>query len=206
MCVQFITTANEIFYNMSSHPKSKVVNKITEGKHLGGPLKRINEQASLWNSVIGTSLDSTPASQLPSIRTVLRRYRALRIDHVQDNTYTLAKIITSEVTNIWNRACVPTTSYDNCVRKVVEAITLWKCNHNPADLARDDFQTKLDKLLDLKPKLRGKTTTEAELDNLKTIMRQSSEKKTKRPDDDTYDWEKDYDSTLTSSRANAFRH
>ncbi len=98
---------------------------------MGGPMKR----NATWNSVIGTSLDSIPASQLPTVHTILRRYRALRIENEQDKTIILAKMLMDEVSKIWDKAYEPIASYDNCVKRIQDTIYMWKSCHSPADLS-----------------------------------------------------------------------
>lgn len=88
-----------------------------KSQHPSGPLKRTGTQAELWDKQVGKSLDVMPATQLPIIRNVLQRYRALRIEYPLENTTTLAKIILDEVTRIWDRARVPTVAPKNCLRK-----------------------------------------------------------------------------------------
>ena len=51
--------------------------KKTDKKHPGGPLQRTGPSAESWNEGVGTSLELIPLTQLPTKRTVLRRYRYL---------------------------------------------------------------------------------------------------------------------------------
>jgi hypothetical protein len=64
---------------MPSHPQAKQPKgeDKTSTKHLGGPFKRKGGPAEEWDEVIGPSIDSIPSTQLPVVRTVLQRYRAL---------------------------------------------------------------------------------------------------------------------------------
>ena len=161
-------------------------------KHAGGPLKRQGYLAEEWNVAIGPSLDALPGTQLPLVRTILQRYRALRIANETEKTENLVKIITEEAKVIWDKARIPTTSLNNCHVRVRDAIDIWRSCHNPGEMVNNvDFQKRLNSLLDLKPKLRGKPSQEAELENLRRVMREKSE--SKRKEGDKYNWETDYD-------------
>ena len=136
-------------------------------------------------------MDAIPASQLPLRRTVLQRYRSLRIEKPLENSKILAKELSLEVEAIWNKARVPTTSHNNCVQAVCDTIKLWKDCHNPGDLTK--LKPKLDSLLDLKPKLRGRNVREEDhLQNLRSLMKKTSEVKMKS-DTEKYNWETDYE-------------
>ena len=88
---------------MPSHPKGKQPKK--PGKHPDGPqLPRSGSQAQAWEEAIGPSIIIIPVNQLPQIKTVLQRYRALRIEQPLTKTYDLATIIAEETIMIWNRA------------------------------------------------------------------------------------------------------
>jgi len=172
---------------MPSHPKSKTQ------KHsgAGGPLKRTGPKAEYCDSVIGLSRDSIPGSQLPSVRTILQRYRALRISDPQEPTTSLAKKIASEVLLLWEKARIPTISEKNCVRKIVEKIELWRSIHNHGEVS-EEMNTILASLLDLAPKLRGKASEEAQLEHLQSLMRQSRDMKRRKTEGEKYDWQVDY--------------
>lgn len=65
---------------MPSHPKTKCApDKLSQSRGHGGPLKRTGTRAEEWDNVIGPSLDAIPATQLPTAKTVIQRYRAHRI-------------------------------------------------------------------------------------------------------------------------------
>jgi len=176
---------------MPSHPKCPSVDNKSKERHSGGPLKRTGPKAEDWDAVVGPSLGGIPSTQLPTVSTVLQRYRALRIDRPRDTSSALAKEIAVEVKVIWDRARIPTFSEHNCYRKVLDTIALWKSRHNPGELDTA-FRDKLQSLMDLKPRLRGKVTDEAQLENLKSLMRQTSDTKRRMSEGKQYDWEVDY--------------
>ena len=91
--------------------------------------------------------------------------------------------------SIWVKARVPTVADTSCVRIVLGVIELSKSFHKPGQLQNDEFKHKLDNLLDLKPKLRGKVSEEAQLQNLKSIMMQNSDRKRKCDQNDKSTWE-----------------
>ncbi len=115
---------------MPTHAHSKSVTK-GQRKCSGGPLKRKDEN---WDRIIGPSIDVIPGCQLPQIRTILQRYRALRIENEFTETVVLAKVITDEILPIWGRAGVPTVVYKNCVLKVEQAITSYTQLHNASEV------------------------------------------------------------------------
>jgi hypothetical protein len=177
---------------MPTHPKCKSL-IFDEGKvkRPGGPMKRKGGPADEWEEVIGPSLDAIPATQLPLKRTVLQRYRSIRIEKPLENSKALAKEISIEVEEIWNKARVPTKPHKNCVLAVTEVIGLWKSCHNPGDLNK--HKAKLDSLLDLKPRLRGRHVSEEDhLQNLKCLMKKASEVKM-TSETQKYNWETDYE-------------
>ena len=171
----------------SSHP-----NRASKGRHgSGGPLKRTGPKADDWDMLVGPSLDSVPATQLPKVKTVLQRYRALRIQYPYEPKASVAKQIAEEVKLIWARARVPTVTAHNCALRVLDKIEYWNSHHNPGEHA-EEITARLDTLLDLAPKLRGKVSEEIQLNHLKEIMRQESEVARRKSEGDQYDWEVDF--------------
>ncbi|KAG0716445.1 hypothetical protein GWK47_009693 [Chionoecetes opilio] len=178
---------------MPAHPKAKSEpDKHSQPLGHGAPMKRTGTRAEEWDSVIGPSLATIPATQLPTVRTIFQRYRACRIEQPREPVATLAKLITTEVKAIWDRARVPTTSDKNCVRKVQERIELWNSVHNSGEHSEKLLST-LGSLFDLAPKLRGgKATEEAKLEHLQSLMRQACDMKRRKSEGDQYDWMVDY--------------
>ena len=125
-------------------------------KHSGGPLKRSGELAESWNESIGKGIDNIPATQLPTKRTVLQRYRNLRIEHPPLEVIKLSEMIADEVLFIWNKARVPTKTRKNCVRQIISVVEEWnQFSHRRANRTADNYQASLDQLLDIAPKPRG---------------------------------------------------
>ena len=158
--------------------------------HPHGPFKRTGDQAQEWEKAIGQSLDAIPGTQFPVKRTILQRYRALRIEQPYVPIYNLAKTIAEEVEVIWDRARVPRIEHKSVIKHIVDVVNEWKKCHKPGELAAHCHS--MDRLLDLKPKLKGKVTEEAQLDNLRKLMRQNCEMKRLKPGAERYDWEEDY--------------
>ena len=69
-------------------------------KRPSGPLKRTGEKAEEWNEGVWPSLVVIPATQLPLIRTVLQRYRAIRIENPSIETTEIAKSLTTEILTV----------------------------------------------------------------------------------------------------------
>ena len=110
---------------MPSHPKceKRTQNVSESAKHSGGPFKRSGTSAKEWDDVVGPPLNSTSAQQLPSVRTILQRYRALRIDKKISDTTSLAQVIASEVQTVWGKARVLTRNHQNCVKAIYRCHT-----------------------------------------------------------------------------------
>lgn len=182
--------------DMPSHPKHRKpkAEKSQVKKHAGGPFKRTGSSAEEWEDVVGPSVNSLPAQQLPTVRTILQRYRALRIEKVKEDSSTLADVIASEVETIWSKARVPTRDHHNCVKAVLDIIKIWKQCHNPGELHKR-LSGSLDSLLDLKPKLRGRASEEAQLDHLKSLMKQQR-----------HNWETDFDFYLDQYSGARLQH
>ena len=115
---------------MPCHPKDKQPKTQGNAKGKDGPLKRSGESAQRWDETIGPSISVIPANQLPQVKTVLQRYRSLRINQPLEKTFTLASKIAEEVTDIWTRARIPVVALINVTNKVVKEIEWWKSNHN----------------------------------------------------------------------------
>ena len=64
----------------SKYEKNKNESK-TKKKHPGGPLQHKELSAESWNQAVGSSLEVIPKTQLPTKRTVLRRYPYLPLNN-----------------------------------------------------------------------------------------------------------------------------
>ena len=84
-----------------------------------------------------------------------------------------------------------TVPVKNCIRKVVKIVEWWGSFHNHIE-NQEEVNMKLASLVDLKPMLKGKVTEEAQLENLKSLMRQTSEVKRRKTEGECYGWEVDY--------------
>ncbi len=171
---------------MPSHSKIKKEGKQKK-KHSGGPFKRTDEE---WAAVIGPSLDEFPCSKLPIVRSVLQRYRALRIQNPLAPLNSLANDIVKELTEIWAKARIPVARKESCLLRVKEVIALRQSCHNPGELD-SVLSEKLDQLFDLAPKLNGRVSDDANLMHLKDLMRQNSLQE-KRQDTAELTYETDY--------------
>ena len=116
-------------YSKKRKKKSLITNETCENethtdsvKSPGGPLKRTGNRVVVWDEALGKSLHSLPLSQLPTKRTVLRRYRHMRIENPVMATYDLAKRLSYEIVHIWNCARIPTAKLDKCAGRVIETI------------------------------------------------------------------------------------
>ena len=119
-------------------------------KHAHGPLQRSGDQAKRWDDAIGKSIEILPAAQLPKTRTILQRYRFIRINQPQLETNAVSRTIAGECVHIWNRARVPTKSFDDCIKKVKETIDNWlKINRAQGKCMQPQYQAKLEELLTL---------------------------------------------------------
>ena len=65
--------------NMPGHAKSKKLKNDKAKKHAGGPIKRKGDAAEEWEKIIGPSIDAIPEVQLPTARSILQRYRAMKL-------------------------------------------------------------------------------------------------------------------------------
>lgn len=151
--------------------------------HTGGPLRRKGGSAEEWDKALGPSLDSMPPGQLPQVRTVLQRYRAMRIVETKTSKVELARKISVEVQDIWAKSRLPFLSTRVCDKKVEEAIDMWTACHRPGGRMVEEFQSKLDKLLNIAIKPRGAPANEESfLESFKIML-----KKTNNPK-----WETDF--------------
>ena len=107
---------------------------------------------------------------------------------------TIATAIAHEAKSIWDKARIPTTQINNCILAVEDGIDVWKSCHNRAD--GDIPPNVIDRpnsLLDLKPRKRGRNVSEeAQLENLREIMRQNSMKEKRKSFGELRNWETDF--------------
>ena len=195
----------------ATYSKNRDPNKQTP-KHTGGPLQRTGSQSVLWDKALGPSLESLPSSQLPLVRSVLQRYRAIRIMDPNKSLAKIAVTLAHEVKNLWDKAHTPTASDRVCAKRVEDAINLWNKTHRAETKLSADFQAKLDVLLDLKPKTAGRKgpdTKKKELNKYKSHMKKVGIKKWKaghESDSDMSDWEQDYNFYIDQSEGNRQQH
>lgn len=108
----------------------------------------------------------------------------------------LATTIASEVKLLWDKARIPTIPENRCSKRIVEAIDMWMNeNRQPEKRLADDFQAKLEQLMDLKPKPSGRGGNEdRELAYLKELMKSTGKQKKTgfSMQNDGEDWETDY--------------
>lgn len=95
---------------MPSDPKGKTTGGKTPATW---PISRNSERSEEWIKFIGPSLNAIPSNKLPLVRTILQRYRALRITSPSEKDLELAKQIAEEVKSTWDRARIPTTEPRN---------------------------------------------------------------------------------------------
>ena len=117
-------------------------------------------------------------------------------------TYDLAKCLSKEIISVWKCASVPTATLDNVSKRVAETINMWNGKNRSFDSTMGkEFQDEFDKLLDIKPKPKGRGgNEERELEYLRDLMRQSGKRKKRggsRPmtgdgGSSSSDWETDY--------------
>ena len=174
-------------------------------KHAGGPLKRTGELAAHWEEAVGPSLDVIPTAQLPLVRTVLQRYRAVRILRPIEPVSAIASSLTEEILPIWERTNIPTASVKVCKRRVQDAIKLYNNKHKHCDRMKDSFQTKLNELLDLARKSAGRkgpNTSDKDTEELKKLMKVKTvgQKRKAGPEKDPCEeWEQDFNFYLDQS-------
>ena len=123
-------------------------------KHPGGLLQRTGTSADSWNEAVGSSLQVIPLTYLPTKRTILRRYCYLHMNDEPALASDLVKVISKEVAHIWN-----------CCKHIGAVIEWWGDSSKNAPQYRMEpgFQQKLDELLDIAAKPKGRYTEEKTL-------------------------------------------
>ncbi len=116
--------------------------------------------------VIGKPIDFIPRKKLPVRRLILQRVRSLRAQSNSDKEALLkpdktaneiARIITLEITEIWERAAIPCRRVDKVqklVQKCISELSSLMKNWSIHDEGRDPLQSymsSLDKLFDISP-------------------------------------------------------
>lgn len=149
-------------------------------KHPGGPIQRKGTPTSDWfKEAVGSTLEVMPTGTLPSKRTVLRRYRFLRICDDSSPVSELVKVISSEVSHIWNCARIPMCPEKNRFRLIQGVIDLWtktkkKC---PSHQMKPEFQAALDTLLDIASKPPGRSNEKNAHEYLNNLMKSTGKQK-----------------------------
>ena len=167
-------------------------------KHAGGPLERTGEPPAHWKEAVGPSFDVIPTAQLPLVRTILQRYRAVRILRPIEPVSAIASSLTEEILPICERANIPTVSVKVCRRCVQDAIKLYNTKHKHCDRMEDSFQTKLNELLDLATKSadrKGPNTSDKDTKELKKLMKVKTggqKRKAGAKKDPCEEWEQDF--------------
>ena len=88
--------------------------KKNQEKHPGGPLQRTGVSADSWNEALGSSIETIPFGYLPTHRTILRRYRSLRMKNEHALTNDLIAILVNEILYRWNSARILTCAKNRC--------------------------------------------------------------------------------------------
>ena len=167
-------------------------------KHPGGPLQRKGKSADSWNEAVGSSLEIIPQTVLPTKRTILRRYRHLRVINASASTNEMANCISNEVAQIWNQARVPCCNIELLRQKVKSVINWWNKSSKdpPAKRLEPQFQETLDQLLDIAVKPKGRYNEEKGHEYLKAEMKKRGKAKATGFENtlsDQQDWEDDMD-------------
>ena len=148
-------------------------------KHPGGPLQRSGKSADSWNEALGISLEAIPLLYLPINRTILRRYRFLRLNDETASINNLAEVIINEVIFIWNCARIPISVTRVIQQQVVKLIEWWNASgKKTADRMKPKFQKKLDELFDIAKKPKGRYNKEKAEEYLNNIMKSRGKQKT----------------------------
>ena len=169
--------------------------KNKKGKRTGGPLRRTGIAAECWDEFVGESRLVIPENVLTMNKTLLQRYRALRVSNESAPTRELAKQIVNETVEVWNKARVPVRDGKTCIDCVVSLIEKWKTfSKYPKDRNHpdsDDFKQQLNELFDLAPKPRYRVSIKEQLEHVKEIMKSTGKKRT-RGLAQIFDWERDF--------------
>ena len=148
---------------MSSRKRKDDDKKKDEAKpkHPGGPLQRSGASADSWNESLGSSLETISQLMLPTNRTILRRYRFLRVIDPSAASLNLAQIIGDEVIYIWNCARIPISATKYVHQQVNKLIEWWnQSGKKTATRMTPSFQEKLDQLFDIAQKPNGRYNEE----------------------------------------------
>ena len=126
---------------------------------------RVGPAADSWLIAVGPALEVIPATQLPTKRTVLRRYRSLRMCNENAPTYQLTKVLLDEVCSVWHRARVPICPAKNAEQDIRLVIDWWakQMKFSLEKKMERCVQDNLNSLLDIsvKPRGRGRVSDES---------------------------------------------
>ena len=126
-------------------------------KHPGGPLQRSGTAADSWNK----ALETISQLMLPTNRTILRKYRFLRVIDPSSISLQLAQIIGNEVIYIWNCARIPISATYLVHQQVNKLIEWWnRSGKKTVTRMTTLFQQKLDELFDIAQKPNGRYNEE----------------------------------------------
>lgn len=161
--------------NEGEKPKKK-----NKQKHPGGPLQRSGKAAESWNAALGSSLAVISHLLLPTNRTLLRRYRFLRMEHNHTPIMDLAHTISREVIDIWNRARIPFIDEENVAKQLKKLLDWWnKSAKKCSSRMGSSFQDKLDSLFDIARKPTGRYNEEKAHAFLKDLMQSQGKQRSR---------------------------
>ena len=111
---------------------------------------RHSDVSDFYNTYLGPALECFPAKVLPRNRSVLQRYRSIRIGHHNSDQRTVCCTLSKEVIDLWDKSAIPHVDFEACVYKIKKITTRWT-NAKRDERTSSLYQKELDNLLDLRP-------------------------------------------------------
>ena len=112
--------------------------------------KRNSALNDFYDEFLGTPLDNFPSSRLPLQRSVLQRYRALRATCHSTPVNEVARTITNEVIELWDRSRIPRNTDRRIFEAMKNLISKWAEADNEEKKSKF-FQGELNKLFYIRP-------------------------------------------------------
>ena len=111
---------------------------------------RNSEITEFYDQFIGEALDQLPLKRLPTKRTLLQRFRALRSASHNLAQTTIVTTIADEVMKLWDCGAIPRKKSEACTHDVKKVVMGW-VNSKKEEKVSQRYQRSLDSLLDLRP-------------------------------------------------------
>lgn len=145
---------------MAGNKKRKLDEEPTEGpppkKAARGSVHKLSQRHSNvtddWDKHLGAAIAHFSPLHLPTVRTVLQRYRHLRTESPREKKNDIALAIAKEIIPLWEKAWIPHLDELATYKAVLKQIDTWALSSKRKETrGKSEFQDSLNQLFDIRP-------------------------------------------------------